>query len=250
MIIPQRLCCGTYPKELVQKRVFEPTEILGRARRDLVDHHVRFIRNRAVFFAEKRNTLCSRPRHLWVCDLVFIHPRGTGRSHPIDDPVESLQVIEGRVKNVQYQILRVRGFCGQAANAPQVRPLCGILIGIHKYQRVRLWDKVRIQSLLNARILRRLADALFRESVLSIKDASYTDLIHEKYLNGEMDENAPTLETVTSFLARGRQSEQGGIKPPPHQDTACAARSIRSDIASAGSPRGSQGACGSPRTGR
>jgi hypothetical protein len=121
-------------------------------------------------------------------------------------------------------------------NATEVRPLCRIFIGIHKYQRVRLWDDVRIQSRLNARILRRLADALFRESVLSIKDASHTDLIRE-VPEREMDENAPTPETVRSFLARGRQSQQGGIKPPPHQDTACAATLMRSDIASAGSPR-------------
>jgi hypothetical protein len=133
MIIPQRLCCGTYPKELVQKRVSEPTEILGCARRDLVDHYVRFIRNRTVFFAEKRNTLCSRPRHLWVCDLVFIHPRNTGRSHPIGDPVESLQVIEGRVKDVQYQILRVRGFCGQAASATEVAFACGTTFGFNHF---------------------------------------------------------------------------------------------------------------------
>lgn len=63
--------------------------------------------------------------------------------------------------------------------------LCRVLIGIHKYEHggaVLISDD---NSGLNPKYslkYRRLANSLFRASVLSIKHASYSDKIHEKYL--------------------------------------------------------------------
>lgn len=69
--------------------------------------------------------------------------------------------------------------------------LCRILIGIHRYQHggsVLISD---VSSGLNPKYslaYGRLADALFRASVLSIEHTSYNDMIFEKYLDKESDE--------------------------------------------------------------
>jgi hypothetical protein len=84
-----------------------------------------------------------------------------------------------------------RGHWDASLEATWISVICRILIGIHKYQHGGAVLISDVSSGLKPKYslnYPRLADALFRASVLSIENTSHSDLIHEKYLDKEADE--------------------------------------------------------------
>ena len=98
------------------------------------------------------------------------------------------------IKDFQRQIRRTvgaelydeRGHWDDSLEANWISALCRILIGIHRYQHggaILISDDSTGLNPKYSLKYDRLADALFRASVLSIKHTAYTDVIHEKYLD-------------------------------------------------------------------
>jgi hypothetical protein len=106
--------------------------------------------------------------------------------------VKSIQEFQKQVrKEVGVKLYREREHWDNTLEQNWISALCRILIGIHKYQHGGAVLLSNNDAGLNPKyILRydRLADALFRSSVLSIKHTSYSDIIHEKYLDEDIDE--------------------------------------------------------------
>jgi hypothetical protein len=72
-----------------------------------------------------------------------------------------------------------------------ISTLCRILIGIHKYQHGGAVLISNSSAGLNPKYslsYERLADSLFRSSVLRIRHTAYSDSIHEEYLDKDLDE--------------------------------------------------------------
>ena len=99
----------------------------------------------------------------------------------------SIEIFQQRVrKKVGDDVYDRRGHWNTSLEDTWISTLCRILIGIHRYQHggsVLISD---VSSGLNPKYsvtYGRLADALFRASVLLIENRSYDDLIDEKYLD-------------------------------------------------------------------
>jgi hypothetical protein len=106
--------------------------------------------------------------------------------------MRSIKMFQQQVrKKVGSNLYDERGHWNDSLEDTWISAVCRILIGIHKYQHggaVLISDD---SSGLNSKYslkYSRLADALFRAGVLSIEHTSYSDVIHEKYLDGEEDE--------------------------------------------------------------
>jgi hypothetical protein len=106
-------------------------------------------------------------------------------------------------KEVGAEMYDVRGHWNESLEGDWISAVCRILIGIHKYQHggaVLISDQ---SAGLNPKYrlnYDRLAESLFRASVLSIKHTACTDLIHEMHLEDGTDEIPTDLyleESVT-----------------------------------------------------
>lgn len=104
----------------------------------------------------------------------------------------SIKIFQQQVrKKVGATLYDERGHWNESLEAAWISGLCRVLIGVHKYQHggaVLISDD---SSGLNPKYLLkydRLADALFRESVLRIKQTAYSDSIHANYLDEEAEE--------------------------------------------------------------
>jgi hypothetical protein len=104
----------------------------------------------------------------------------------------SIKIFQQQVrKEVGATLYDERGHWNESLEDAWISGLCRVLIGVHKYQHggaVLISDD---SSGLNPKYLLkydRLADALFRESVLTIKHTTYSDAIHANYLDEEADE--------------------------------------------------------------
>ena len=84
-----------------------------------------------------------------------------------------------------------RGHWKESLEENWISALCRILIGIHKYAHggaVLISDSSAGLNPKYALQYDRLADVLFRASVLSIKHTYYSDLIHSDYLDAKVEE--------------------------------------------------------------
>jgi hypothetical protein len=106
--------------------------------------------------------------------------------------MQSIKVFQQRVqKEVGADLYNERGHWNESLEAAWISALCRILIGIHKYQHGGAVLISDVSAGLNPKYslrYRRLADALYRASILSIKHASYSDAIHEKYLDEKAED--------------------------------------------------------------
>jgi hypothetical protein len=94
-------------------------------------------------------------------------------------------------KEVGHELYGERGHWDDSLEANWISALCRILIGIHKYQHggaVLISDSSAGLNPKYALQYARLADAVFRASVLSIKHTYYSDLIHSDYLDEKVEE--------------------------------------------------------------
>jgi hypothetical protein len=111
--------------------------------------------------------------------------------------LKSIKEFQRQVRNkVGDKLYRDRGHWDNSLEENWISALCRILIGIHKYQHGGAVLISNDGAGLNPKYslkYDRLADALFRASVLSIKHTSYTDIIHRKYLEEEADEIPTSL---------------------------------------------------------
>jgi len=106
--------------------------------------------------------------------------------------MQSIKIFQRRVRNkVGTTLFDERGHWNDSLEGNWMSALCRILIGIHKYKHggaVLLSDSAAGLNPKYALRYDRLADAVFRSSVLSIKNTYYSDLIHSDYLDEELDE--------------------------------------------------------------
>lgn len=104
----------------------------------------------------------------------------------------SIKIFQQQVrKKVGNDLYDERGHWDESLEAAWISALCRILIGIHKYQHggaVLISDEGAGLNPKYSLKYHRLADALYRASVLSVKHTSYSDVVHEKYLDEEADE--------------------------------------------------------------
>jgi hypothetical protein len=103
--------------------------------------------------------------------------------------IPSIKLFQQRVrKKVGNALYDERGHWDESLEAAWISALCRILIGIHKYQHggaVLISDDGTGLNPKYSLKYHRLADALYRASVLSIKHTSYSDVVHERYLDKE-----------------------------------------------------------------
>jgi hypothetical protein len=88
-------------------------------------------------------------------------------------------------KKIGNDLYDERGHWNESLEAAWISALCRILIGIHKYEHggaVLLSDDSAGLNPKYSLKYHRLADALFRESVLRIRHTSYSNAVHEGYL--------------------------------------------------------------------
>ena len=131
--------------------------------------------------------------------------------------MKSIKEFQRRVrKEVGHELYGERGHWDDSLEANWISALCRILIGIHKYQHggaVLISDS---SAGLNPKYVlqyARLADAVFRASVLSIKHTYYSDLIHSDYLDEKVEEIPTGLyldETVSGTELNDANDELTG----------------------------------------
>lgn len=106
--------------------------------------------------------------------------------------MKPIKEFQDRVRNeVGKKLYRERDHWPGTLEQNWISALCRVLIGIHKYQHGGAVLISNSASGLNPKYslaYDRLADALFRSSVLSITHTSHSDTIHEKYLDKHVDE--------------------------------------------------------------
>jgi hypothetical protein len=131
--------------------------------------------------------------------------------------MRSIKMFQRQVrKEVRGDLYDERGHWDQSLEDTWISALCRILIGIHKYQHggaVLISDEGAGLNSKYSLKYRRLADALRRASVLSIKHISYSDVIHEKYLDTNADEIPASLylkEAVSGNQLRDTNDELTG----------------------------------------
>lgn len=118
--------------------------------------------------------------------------------------MRSINIFQEKVRRrVGRSLYDERGHWNESLEDSWISALCRILIGIHRYQHggaVLLSDDSGGLNPKYSLEYRRLADALFQESVISIRHTSFSDVIHEKYLDREEGEIPTDLyldETVS-----------------------------------------------------
>jgi hypothetical protein len=106
--------------------------------------------------------------------------------------MKPIKAFQDRVRSeVGKQLYRERDHWRSTLEQNWLSALCRILIGIHKYQHggaILISNSAIGLNPKYSLAYDRLADALFRSSVLSIRHTSYSDTIHENYLDKEVDE--------------------------------------------------------------
>jgi hypothetical protein len=106
--------------------------------------------------------------------------------------MQSIKNFQRRVRNeVGGALFDERGHWKESLEENWISALCRILIGIHKYAHggaVLISDSSAGLNPKYALQYDRLADVLFRASVLSIKHTYYSDLIHSDYLDAKVEE--------------------------------------------------------------
>lgn len=131
--------------------------------------------------------------------------------------MKSVREFQQRVqKRVGNKLYRKREHWDDRLEKSWISALCRILIGIQKYQHggaVLISDQGEGLNPKYSLRYDRLADALFRSSVLSIKHTSFTNTIHEKYLDNEADDIPANLylsESVESTALNDTNDELTG----------------------------------------
>lgn len=140
------------------------------------------------------------------------------QSGPVHSKLKpSIRTFQQRVrKKVGDELYDERGHWDGSLEDTWISAICRILIGIHKYQHggaVLISDDGGGLNPKYSLKYHRLADALYRASVLSIKHTSHSDLVHEKYLDEDADEIPMDLyldESVTRDELRDTQDELTG----------------------------------------
>jgi hypothetical protein len=129
----------------------------------------------------------------------------------------SIKAFQKRVrKEVGADLYDERGHWDASLESTWISAICRILIGIHKYQHGGAVLISNDGAGLNPKYsleYERLTEALDRASVLSIKNTSYSDEIHEKFLDTEADTIPADLfldETVTASELRDTNNELTG----------------------------------------
>jgi hypothetical protein len=106
--------------------------------------------------------------------------------------MKSIKRFQRRIREeVGDTLYRERGHWDNSLEQNWISALCRILIGIHKYQHggaILISDGGTGLNPKYPLKYHRLADALYRSCVLSIKHTSYADTIHERYLDKDEDE--------------------------------------------------------------
>jgi hypothetical protein len=135
--------------------------------------------------------------------------------------MRSIEIFQRRVREkVGDDFYDKRDHWDQSLEYSWISALCRILIGIQRYHHGGAVLISDLSSGLNPKYsvaYDRLADALFRASVLSIEKTSYNDLIFEKYLDKESDEIPADLyldETVSGNELRDAEDEVTGCVHP------------------------------------
>src|ERR1700726_2359297 len=106
--------------------------------------------------------------------------------------MRSIKTFQEQVrKKVGSDLYGERGHWNESLESTWISALCRILIGIRKYQHggsVLISDESLGLNPKYSLEYHRLADSLFRASVLSIKHTAYSDIIGEKYLDSDAGE--------------------------------------------------------------
>ncbi|ADV83698.1 putative sensor domain DACNV-containing protein [Terriglobus saanensis] len=106
--------------------------------------------------------------------------------------MKSVRLFQRRVqKEVGNELYRERDHWPGSLEQNWISTLCRILIGIHKYQHggaILISDSATGLNPKYSLSYSRLAEALFRSSVLSIRHTAYSDTIHRKYLDKGLEE--------------------------------------------------------------
>jgi hypothetical protein len=119
-------------------------------------------------------------------------------------------------KEVGSKLYKDRDHWEATLEANWISVLCRILIGIHKYQHggaVLISDGAEGLNPKYSLAYDRLADALFRSSVLSIRHTAQSDHIHEEYLGKNLNEMPISLyldESVDGTKLNDTQDELTG----------------------------------------
>jgi hypothetical protein len=130
--------------------------------------------------------------------------------------MRSIKIFQQRVrKKVGDDVYDDRGHWDVSLEYNWISTLCRILIGIHRYQHGGAVLISNVSSGLNPKYsvaYARLADALFRASVLRIKHVSYDDLINWKYVekDGEIPPGLYLNEAVSRAKLRDTEDEVTG----------------------------------------
>jgi hypothetical protein len=151
-------------------------------------------------------------------DILVEGQQRVFQSGPVHSKLmRSIKIFQQRVrKKVGDDVYNERGHWDASLEYSWISALCRILIGIHRYQHGGAVLISDVSSGLKPKYsvaYGRLADALFRESVLSIENTSYDDVINWKYLEKEADEIPVGLyldEVVTRNELRDTESEVTG----------------------------------------
>jgi hypothetical protein len=119
-------------------------------------------------------------------------------------------------KEVGSELYKERDHWDNTLEENWISALCRILIGIHKYQHGGAVLISDVEEGLNPKYsleYDRLAEALFRSSVLSIRHTAHSDRIHEEYLDKDEDEMPVSLyldESVEGTQLNDTQDELTG----------------------------------------
>jgi len=131
--------------------------------------------------------------------------------------MKSIKEFQRRVRQkVGSDLYDERGHWNDSLEGYWISAICRILIGIHKYQHggavLISDDGVGLNPKYSLKY-HRLEDALYRASVLSIQHTSYSDIVHERYLDKEADELPMELyldESVSGNKLRDTNNELTG----------------------------------------
>jgi DNA integrity scanning protein DisA with diadenylate cyclase activity len=153
----------------------------------------------------KQNTLVKGQQRVFQSGLVH------------SKLMSSISIFQQKVrKRIGRALYEERGHWDESLEDIWISALCRILIGIQKYQHGGAVLISDVDSGLNPKYqlqYHRLADALFRASVLTIEHTSYSDAIHENYLDKEADDIPAGLyldESVSETELRDTNDELTG----------------------------------------
>jgi hypothetical protein len=132
--------------------------------------------------------------------------------------MRGIRIFQQRVrKKVGDDVYDKRGHWDVSLEDTWISTLCRILIGIHRYQHggaVLISDASSGLKRKYSVAYNRLADALFRKSVLLIKHTSSTDVIFSEYLDKEADE-------IPTDLYLHEEVSGNNLRETEHEVTGC-----------------------------